>query len=123
MAKDVPVLVGSRIRDIRKKRRISQDRLAEKLDTTRGYISRVEHGAVTMGIDRLMEFCRALEVTPLDLLRDNSAAKVVNIHEALRELLKQGTKQDLELIYKLSQVIIFPDPSPEKFLDSRRKIL
>lgn len=27
MAKDVPVLVGSRIRDIRKKRRISQDRL------------------------------------------------------------------------------------------------
>lgn len=107
MTKDVPVLVGSRIRDIRKKRRISQDRLAEKLDTTRGYISRVEHGAVTMGIDRLMEFCRALEVTPMDLLCDNSA-EALNIHEALGELLKKGTKQDLELIYKLSQVIILP---------------
>ena len=106
MAKDIPTLLGSRIKAVRKKRGMSQEQLAEKLDTTRGYISRVERGSVNIGVDRLMEFCTSLDVTAMDLLSEKDIADGIDVHEALQNLLNKGTERDLKLIYKISRAII-----------------
>ena len=106
MTKDVAVLLGSRIRAVRKKRKMSQDQLAEKINTTREYISKIERGIVNIGVDRLMEFCTALDVLSTNLLTEKTPAEGVDTREALHKLLTRATEQDLKLIYKLSNAIL-----------------
>ena len=49
-------IIGSKIREIRVKRKLSQDELAELMDVNRSTISKVENGKFAITIDYLMKF-------------------------------------------------------------------
>ena len=63
-------LLGEAIRARRKKKRLSQERLAEKADLSTVFISRVERGKESPSLDSLVKIARALGVRPRDLVRD-----------------------------------------------------
>ena len=63
-------LLGEAIRARRKKKRLSQERLAEKADLSTVFISRVERGKESPSVDSLVKIARALGVRPRDLVRD-----------------------------------------------------
>jgi transcriptional regulator with XRE-family HTH domain len=63
-------LLGEAIRDKRKKRLLSQERLAEKADLSTVFISRVERGKESPSVDSLVKIARALGVRARDLVRD-----------------------------------------------------
>jgi transcriptional regulator with XRE-family HTH domain len=63
-------LLGEAIRAKRKKRRLSQERLAEKADLSTVFISRVERGKESPSVDSLVKIARALGVRARDLLRE-----------------------------------------------------
>ena len=48
--------IGSKIREIRQKRRLSQDELAALMDVNRSTISKVENGKFAITIDYLVRF-------------------------------------------------------------------
>jgi transcriptional regulator with XRE-family HTH domain len=62
-------LLGEAIRAKRKKRRLSQERLAEKADLSTVFISRVERGKESPSVDSLVKIARALGVRARDLVR------------------------------------------------------
>ena len=64
------VAVGSRIREVRKKRRISQEELGFRCQLDRTYVSSVERGHRNLGITNLKRIARALDVRPAVLLPD-----------------------------------------------------
>ena len=62
-------LLGEAIRIQRKKKRWSQERLAEKADLSTVFISRVERGKESPSLDSLVKIARALGIRVRDLVR------------------------------------------------------
>lgn len=59
---------GARVRAFRRERDWTQETLGELVGLTRASVANVEAGVQNVGLDRLMRFCEAMEVTPSDLL-------------------------------------------------------
>ena len=55
-------LLGMRIKEIRQSRKLSQDKLSEKLGVDPKYLSRVEVGKATPSLDLLMKTAKLLDV-------------------------------------------------------------
>jgi transcriptional regulator with XRE-family HTH domain len=62
-------LLGEAIRAKRRKKRFSQERLAEKADLSTVFISRVERGKESPSMDSVVKIARALGVRVRDLVR------------------------------------------------------
>jgi transcriptional regulator with XRE-family HTH domain len=56
------MLIGQRIRELRKKRGLSQGDIAKASGFVRAYISRVEHGHTVPSLETLERFAAALDV-------------------------------------------------------------
>ena len=61
--------MGKAIRDQRKKKKFSQETLAEKANLSTVFISRVERGKESPSVDSLVKIARALGVRVHDLVR------------------------------------------------------
>ncbi|MCZ8314123.1 helix-turn-helix transcriptional regulator [Phreatobacter sp.] len=67
---DIRKVVARNLRRARRAVGLSQEALAEKASVDRSYVSRVETGKVSVGVDTLAELARAVGVAPSELLRD-----------------------------------------------------
>lgn len=65
-------LIGSRIKDARRSRGLTQDVLAEKLDVTVGYVSQVERGVTKINLDLLAAISEILDWNIEDFLIDSA---------------------------------------------------
>lgn len=63
-------LLGEAIRAKRRRRRWSQERLAEEADLSTVFISRVERGKESPSVDSLVKIARALGVRARELVRE-----------------------------------------------------
>jgi transcriptional regulator with XRE-family HTH domain len=63
-------LLGEAIRAKRKKKHLSQERLAENADLSTVFISRVERGKESPSVDSLVKIAKALGVRARELLRE-----------------------------------------------------
>lgn len=61
-------LLGMRVREVRKKRQLSQEKLAEKVGVDPKQISRIEGGKSAPSLDTLESLARSLQVEMKDLL-------------------------------------------------------
>jgi transcriptional regulator with XRE-family HTH domain len=61
--------LGKRIKSARLERGMSQERLAEKADLHRTYISSIERGERNVAIVNVLRLARALEMTPSELFK------------------------------------------------------
>jgi transcriptional regulator with XRE-family HTH domain len=59
--------LGSKIREIRKTRKMTQDDLAEKCNFEKGNLSRIETGKTNITMRSLHKICQALEVPVAEL--------------------------------------------------------
>ena len=60
-------LIGARIRDLRKSKGLSQEKLGEMIDSKYSYIGRLEKGQINCSILTLEKIAHALEVEIEDL--------------------------------------------------------
>lgn len=104
MAKDnlTPVeLVGLRIKEIRKKRGMSQAELAAKADISLPHISEIELGKSSMRLSSFIRIVEALNVSSDYLLRAN-VQEVNNIYQTeFTEILADCTPTELDSILKI----------------------
>jgi len=61
------VSMGARIRELRKKKRLTQERLAERVDISTPFLGHIERGNRTPSLETLVRIANALETT-LDVL-------------------------------------------------------
>lgn len=62
------VAFGKRIREVRKSKGISQERLAEMAGIDRSYMGNIERGEKNITLKKAYEVCDALEVDVKDLI-------------------------------------------------------
>jgi transcriptional regulator with XRE-family HTH domain len=68
MRDDILKAFGKQLRELRKKNRLSQEKLAELADLHRNYPGRVERGSANPTLLAIVALARALKVRPAKLL-------------------------------------------------------
>lgn len=63
--------MGSRLKDVRKEKHLTQEQLAEMIDKTASYIGMLERGKRVCALETLMDLLEALEVTADYILCDS----------------------------------------------------
>ena len=71
----ISVLIGIKIREIRKQSNINQENLALLADLDRSYMGRIERGEVNITVYKLYQLSSALNCSIHDLLQDDSEIK------------------------------------------------
>ena len=65
------LIIGKRIKEARRKKRLSQAQLCEIVDLSDGYISYIETASKCVSLDVLVRIANALDVTVDELLAEN----------------------------------------------------
>lgn len=66
--KSIAVKFGENLRIMRKRKGISQDKLALLADIDRSYVGRIERGEVNITLEKLYKLAEVLECDPVELL-------------------------------------------------------
>lgn len=87
--------IGNRIRKYRKESGLTQEQLAERINVTKNRVSNWEQGINRPDADIIGNICRALNVSPSDLLDVHLTDDELNAHE--KKVIKAyRTKEDLQ---------------------------
>jgi transcriptional regulator with XRE-family HTH domain len=68
---------GNKLKELRTKRNITQEELANSLGETKGAISQLESGKITCTVDKLVEIARFLGISPTEFFTPKNIEKVV----------------------------------------------
>ena len=66
---DVLKALGERVREVRVDRGLSQEQVGERADLHRNEVGVIERGETNISFVNLLRICRALEITPSELLK------------------------------------------------------
>lgn len=99
-------LFGRRLKELRTKNKITQEKLAEIIGVEQQQICRIEKGGCFTTIDNLERLSKALKV-PVDELFNFSHQKDSDaLMSDLHELLKKASESQLKLIYRIVNDIL-----------------
>lgn len=99
-------LFGKRIRELREKNNLTQEKLAEILDLDYQTISRIETGYYFTSYDKLEKFAKAFNVEIKDLFYTKHLEDEIDIEAKLIELIKKASKKEKNLIYKIACAVV-----------------
>ena len=91
-------LLGARIKEVRKGRRLSQEKLAEKVGVDPRYISRIELGKCYPSLDTLEIIARSLRVEMQNLFDFSHLKPDVTVRKEIGNLLKEVDDPDMQLL-------------------------
>ena len=97
--------IGSRIREQRKRLRMSQEQFAEKTNITSTYLSEIERGKKMPSIATLVNIVNGLEISADILLRDTVDAAKPYVLSELTANMQDLTPAQLKLAHNIMEVI------------------
>ena len=102
--KDLPVEVGKRVRQLRKRKGMSMANLAEAADLSVQYLSEIEHGKKSMTMGKLLSVAESLGVSTDRLLRGDRGGD--HTREELGRMVEDLSPLDREAaLYILGKVV------------------
>lgn len=99
-------LIGQRIAAQRKQKHITQEQLAEYLDVSTAFISKIERGKTQLSLERLVEICRFLDLSSSALLEGSDSTSVSYMLPELSLLIHECPKELLPLVKSVIEDII-----------------
>lgn len=98
-------IIGERLKKARTEKGLTQEKLAEKLDVSIAFLSRIERGSSHISLKRLSQVCDILGVTEGMILNGSSSSSETYLSSEFDALLKDSTPDKQKLIYKIAKVI------------------
>ena len=98
-------LIGNRIISERTKKKITQEKLAEYLDVSVGYISQLERGITKISLDRLSEISDYLDCSITYFLSGSSISSSDYLLDDINQQLKKMSSQHRILLYQILKLI------------------
>ena len=97
-------VIGQRIKEARRKKGWSQERLSEEIDVAVAYISRLERGC-QINLKRLAQISAVLDVKLEYLITGAIVAEKNYLDQELYETLMQCTPEKQRLIYNIAKIV------------------
>src|SRR3990172_9987472 len=99
-------LIGLRIKELRKRKGLSKEEVAEKAETSPNYVSRMERGTENPTLDMLIKISEALEVDMWELFDFKHQESPKALKEILRKITGEIEDEDkLKVAVRLLRVI------------------
>ena len=98
-------IIGERLRKARNDMNMTQEDLAEKLDVSIAFLSRIERGNSHINLKRLTQICEILGVTEGSILNGASSNSENYLTSEFNNLLNNVSSEKQKLIYKIAKVI------------------
>ena len=99
-------IIGSRLKKARLAKKYTQEDLAEKIDVSVAFLSRVERGNSHINLTRLNQICTLLDVSEAYILNGASNDSKNYLDKDFAELLKNCPPEKQKLIYNIAKTII-----------------
>ena len=112
MAIDYSV-IGSRIKQARLAKNMTQEDLADKIDISVAFLSRVERGNSHINLKRLNQICGLLDVSEGYLLNGASSSSENYLDKEFTNLIKSVSPEKQKLIYNVAKTIAETDMNEE----------
>lgn len=101
---DFSIALGNRIKELRKKKGFSQERLSEKADISSKYLGEIERGRVNISALVLYNLATALEVSVSDLIQ--SEQQKINFEKEVEAFIKKATPEQMQKMYVFIKSIL-----------------
>lgn len=105
MALDYKIM-GERLRIARQAKNMTQDQLAEKLNVSIAFLSRIESGKTRINLVRLNEICTLTGVSESYILNGTSESSPAYLTEEFNSLLKNCPADKRKQIFEIAKIII-----------------
>ena len=112
MALDYGV-IGSRIKQARLAKNMTQEDLADQIDISVAFLSRVERGNSHINLKRLNQLCGLLDVSEGYLLNGASSSSENYLDKEFTDLIKSVSPEKQKLIYNVAKTIAETDINEE----------
>ena len=99
------VLIGERIKFWRQQRKLTQERLAEMVALTTGFISLIETGKKRASLETLLSICHALNITPNDLLVENQIIQDTDYNTEFSEFTVKLNESERNLVFEITKAV------------------
>ena len=98
-------IIGERLKKARIENNLTQEKLAEKLDVSIAFLSRIERGSSHISLKRLSQICDILGITEGSILNGSSNNSNTYLASEFDDILKNTTPEKQKLIYKIAKII------------------
>ena len=105
-AVDLKEMIGSRIREIRNKKGITQDQLAERVGISSKYLSSIERGKENPTLSTILKLARSLDVMPAEFFTHLEIEDPAKRKSMIIEMLDGADETQLKLVYRVLTVMI-----------------
>ena len=102
-------VIGSRIKQARLAKNMTQEDLADKIDISVAFLSRVERGNSHINLKRLNQLCGLLDVSESYLLNGASSSSENYLDKEFTDLIKSVSPEKQKLIYNVAKAIVETD--------------
>lgn len=93
-------LIGKRVREVRKRRNLSQIELAELADVSETYISYIECGKKKASLSILISIANVLDVSLDELLVGNQITKSFDYHTEIHEIISGCNRYEQRILFE-----------------------
>ncbi len=98
-------IIGERLKKARSDKKMTQEMLAEKLDVSIAFLSRIERGNSHVNLKRLSQICEILGVSEGYILNGTSSQSENYLSSEFNDILNSASPEKQKLIYKIAKVI------------------
>lgn len=98
-------IIGQRIRQARLNKNLTQEDLAEQIDISVAFLSRIERGNSHVNLKRLNQLCGLLDVSEGYILNGVSSKSANYLNKEFADLLRGCSPETQRLIYDVAKVI------------------
>ena len=98
-------IIGERLKKARLEKNLTQEQLAEQIDVSIAFLSRVERGSSHINLKRLTQVAEILGVSPGYLLTGSNMKSKDYMKDDFIELLGKCTPSQQRLIYQIAELI------------------
>jgi len=99
-------LLGARIKEIRKRQRLSQETLGERAGISAQYISNIERGRENPTLDLLFRLADALKVSLGGMCDYESMEDQRKVRAAIQQMLRTGDVERLRVAFKVLKGVL-----------------
>jgi len=99
-------IIGERLKQARIDKKLTQEQLAEKIDISVAFLSRIERGTSLVNLKRLNQLCSILGVSEGEILNGVSQESHNYLNKEFSNLLKSCPPEKINLIYNVAKVIV-----------------
>lgn len=103
---DTKQMIGARIKDLRTRKGLTQEKLAEKIEINPKYLSSIERGLENPTLKTLIKFSEQLGVDLDDIFYQIQIEDPAERKSLILALLDQADDDQLKLAYKILSAII-----------------